>query len=91
MNRIDPQMKVADVVDRHPETVEVFRRRDCPDMRKGIFRMMARIMNVRWAAWVHGIPLEELIRDLNEAAADQGHSPNQTGASRTPTDASNQS
>lgn len=30
MDRIEPDRKVADVVDRHPETVEVFLRHECP-------------------------------------------------------------
>lgn len=68
MNRIRPEMKVAEVIDRHPETVEIFFEYDCPDMRGGFFRMMASIMSVRAAAWMHGIPLEDLLRDLNEAA-----------------------
>lgn len=72
MDRIDPQMKVADIVDQYPETVEVFLRHDCPDMRTGLFRMMSHLMSVRWAAWIHGIPLEKLIRDLNDAAGDRG-------------------
>lgn len=68
MNRITPSMKVADVIDRHPETVDVFLSYDCPDMRAGFFRFMARLMSVRAAAWVHGIPLDELLADLNETA-----------------------
>lgn len=67
MDRIEPDMKVADVVDRHPETVEVFLRHECPDMRKGLFRVMSHIMSIRWAAWVHGIPLGQLVRELNNA------------------------
>jgi len=53
MDRIDPQMKA---VDRHPETVDVFLRHECPDVRSGLFRWRAPIMSVRWAAWIHGIP-----------------------------------
>lgn len=66
MDRIEPQMKVAEVVDRYPETVEVFLGHDCPDMRTGLFRVMSHVMSVQWAAWIHGIPLDELVRDLNE-------------------------
>lgn len=66
MNRITPSMKVADVIDRHPGTVDVFLSYDCPDMRGGFFRLMARMMSVRAAAWIHGIPLEDLLADLNE-------------------------
>lgn len=66
MNRIRPDSKVAEVIERYPETVEVFLDYDCPDMRTGFFRIMASIMSVRAAAWVHGIPLEELVKELNE-------------------------
>lgn len=90
MDRIDPETKVADVVDRYPETVDVFLRHDCPDMRTGLFRAMSHVMSVRWAAWVHGIPLEELIRDLNDAAGDTGGSFEQTGSGGIPGDATNQ-
>lgn len=72
MNRIKPEMKVAEVVDRHPETVPVFLDHDCPDMRTGIFRIMSRIMSVRAAAWIHGIPIDELIQELNRAATPEG-------------------
>ncbi len=65
--RITLDTKVAEVVDRHPGTVDVFLRHDCPDMRTGFFHFMARIMSVRNAARVHGIDPEELVADLNEA------------------------
>lgn len=87
MDRIEPQTKVADVVDRYPETVEVFLRHGCPDMRKGLFRMMSHIMTVRRAARVHGIPMEELIRDLNAAAADHPGPSDSPGSGETPDDA----
>lgn len=72
MDLIEPKMNVAEVVDRYPETVEVFLRHDCPDMRRGLFRIMSRIMSVRAAAWIHGIPLEELMQELNEVAKQGG-------------------
>jgi len=67
MDRIDPQMKA---VDRHPETVDVFLRHECPNMRTGLFRWKAQIMSVRGAAWIHGIPLGTLIRELNDAVGE---------------------
>lgn len=63
--RITGDMRVWEVIQRHPETFEVFRRHGCPDMRKGIFSLSARVMKVRWAARAHKIPLAELLRDLN--------------------------
>jgi hypothetical protein len=34
-------------------------------MRKGIFTLSARIMKIRWAAKIHRIPVDELMRELN--------------------------
>ncbi len=65
--RITADMKVAEVVKTYPETVEVFLKRGCPDMRKGVIKLMAKIMSVKGAARMHRIPLEELMRDLNAA------------------------
>jgi hypothetical protein len=70
MDRIDPQMKVADAVDRHPETVDGFLRHECPDVRSGLFRSRAQIMSVRGAVWIHGIPRGTLIRELNDAVGE---------------------
>jgi hypothetical protein len=67
MERIRGGMKVAEVVRRHPETVEVFLARGCPDMRRGFFNVIARLMSVRAAARVHRLDLEALLEDLNEA------------------------
>lgn len=67
--KITAEMKVSKVVKEHPETIEAFLGHGCPDMRKGIFPIMARVMSVRRAAWIHKIPLEELLRDLNESVA----------------------
>lgn len=64
---IEPDMRVWQVYRRYPQTMDVFLRHGCPDMRRGIFPFMARIMKVRWAAKVHRIPLDVLMRDLNAA------------------------
>lgn len=66
---VTPDMKVWTMFQHHPQTMDVFLRHGCPDMRKGIFPFMARIMKVRWAARMHGIPLDALMRDLNAAVA----------------------
>ncbi len=65
---IDPDMRVWQVYRRYPETMAVFLRHGCPDMRKGVFPLMARMMKIRWAAKVHHIPLDTLMRDLNAVA-----------------------
>ena len=65
---VGPEMKVSEVVGRYPATREVFRRYGCPDMSKGIFRLMCRLMSVRAAARVHRLPLDRLMQDLNAAA-----------------------
>ncbi len=64
---ITADMKVAEVVKKYPETVEVFLGKGCPDMRKGVVKLMAKIMSVKGAARMHRIPLEGLLRDLNAA------------------------
>jgi len=37
-------------------------------MRRGIFAITARIMPLRWAARIHKIDLEQLLRELNACA-----------------------
>jgi hypothetical protein len=69
--RITAAMKVAEVVKKYPETVEVFLGKGCPDMRKGVVRLMAKLMSVKGAARMHRLPLEELMRDLNAAIKPQ--------------------
>ena len=68
MAAIDAEMKVAEVLRRCPETLEVFLGRGCPDMRKGFFHLMARIMSVRNAARMHRLDLASLLADLNRVA-----------------------
>lgn len=63
--KITLDMKVWEVVSRYPQAAQVFLGRGCPDMRKGLFSFMARIMSVKRAAWIHKIPADELIRELN--------------------------
>jgi hypothetical protein len=65
--KITAEMKVAEVVEQHPETVEVFLGKGCPDMRKGVVKFMAKVMSVKAAARVHRISLDRLLEDLNAA------------------------
>ncbi len=65
---INGDMKVWDVIQKYPETFEVFERFGCPDMRKGFFAFSAHVMKVRWAAKVHHIDLDLLLSDLNQVA-----------------------
>jgi hypothetical protein len=41
-----------------------------PTMRSGLFSVMARIMKLRWAARVHGLPLAKLLAALEALPAD---------------------
>ena len=66
--RITGDMRVATVLRNWPETYEVFRQNGCPDMRTGVFSFTARVMRLAWAARVHGIPVEKLLRELNAVA-----------------------
>jgi hypothetical protein len=66
--QVSGSMKVAEVIRRHPATIEVFLACGCPDMRRGLFSVMARLMSVRAAARVHGLELKALLADLNKAA-----------------------
>ncbi|NIQ94372.1 MAG: DUF1858 domain-containing protein [Desulfuromonadales bacterium] len=70
--KISPDMRVWDVIQEHPETVDVFRRHGCPDMRKGIYALSAHVMKVKWAAKVHHIDQDTLLRDLNRTIAEEG-------------------
>lgn len=65
---ITPDTKVAEVIRRRPEAVEVFLSFGCPDMQAGFFRIMARLMSVRNAARIHRLPLDRLLDELNEVA-----------------------
>ena len=66
--KITSDMRVWTIIQRYPQTFEVFRKHGCPDMRKGIYALSARIMKVKWAARAHKIPADDLLRELNEVA-----------------------
>lgn len=70
MEDITGDMKVAELLRRCPATVEVFLGRGCPDMRRGFFNFMARLMSVRNGARIHKIDLGPLLADLNKVAQD---------------------
>lgn len=66
--RITPDMRVSEVLRSCPQSYVVFKQNGCPEMRRGFFSLMARVMKVRWAAAVHRIPLQRLLDELNECA-----------------------
>jgi hypothetical protein len=66
--RITAEMRVSEVLRKWPATHAIFLNNGCPEMRRGFFSLMARIMKLRWAAGVHRIPLETFISELNECA-----------------------
>jgi hypothetical protein len=68
MEQITGDTKVAEVIRHWPATVEVFLGRGCPDMRRGFFNLMARLMSVRSAARMHKLELAPLLEDLNKVA-----------------------
>jgi len=68
MQDITGDMKVAEVLRRYPETAVVFLGRGCPDMRRGFFRFMSRLMSVRNAARMHKLDLRSLLAELNQVA-----------------------
>lgn len=70
MEKITGDMKVAEIIECCPGTVDVFLSRGCPDMRRGFFNLMARLMSVRSAARMHKIELGPLLEDLNKAVRD---------------------
>ncbi len=73
MEDITGDMKVAEVMRRCPGAAEVFLGRGCPDMRRGFFNFMARLMSVRNAARIHKIDLAPLLEDLNKVARSAPH------------------
>jgi hypothetical protein len=50
--KITADMKVAEVVEEYPETLEVFLGRGCPDMRKGVVRFRKIMSASAVAAWM---------------------------------------
>lgn len=60
---ITKDMSITDIVEKHPETVEVF-------LKHGMHCfgcMAARFENIEQGALAHGIDVDQLMKDLNEA------------------------
>ena len=63
MKNITKEMSIIEVVQQHPETVDVFR-----NFGMGCLGCIAaRFENIEQGASAHGIVVEELIADLNKA------------------------
>lgn len=63
MQAIDKQMSIADVVQKYPQTIEVF-------LRHGLMCFgcaIARFENIEQGAMAHGIDVPALVKDLNAA------------------------
>ncbi len=71
MDSINPDQKVAHLVEKYPQTFQVFQKYGCPDMREGFFSLMARIMSIRNAARIHRIPLNDLVADLETSVKNE--------------------
>jgi hypothetical protein len=65
---ITKDTKVGDVLAEHPDSFDVFMKHGCPDMRRGVFSMTAKVMPLKWAAFFHRVPLEVLLSDLRLVA-----------------------
>ena len=66
MMLITKDMKIGDVVEKYPKTIEVF-------LRHGLMCFgcaVARFENLEQGALAHGIDVEALLKDLNVAAAE---------------------
>ena len=66
---INKQMPIGDVVQKYPQTVEVF-------LRHGLMCFgcaIARFENVEQGAAAHGIDIDALIKDLNAAVAPESN------------------
>ncbi len=64
---ITADMKIGDVVNRHPETIQVF-------LRHGLACVgcaVAQFENIQQGATAHGINVDALMKDLNDTAAAQ--------------------
>lgn len=68
---IHENMKVHYIIKHFPQTKAVFESYGCPDMSKGIFKLMSRIMSLKNAARIHRIPLQSLLDELNHASQDR--------------------
>jgi hypothetical protein len=69
LQEITGDMKVAEVIGRWPQTLDVFRGKGCSDVRDGFPSAMVRFMTVRNAARMDGIELDSLLKALNMVAS----------------------
>ncbi len=66
MTTITKDMKIGEIVEQHPQTIEVF-------LRHGLMCFgcaVARFENLEQGAVAHGIEVEPLLNDLNAAVAE---------------------
>lgn len=73
VNPITADTKVAKILTQHPDTIDIFLRHGCPDMSHGLFKLMSNIMPLKLAAFVHRIPLDQLLSELNARANAAGN------------------
>jgi len=66
---ITPQTKVAEVLERYPQTLEVFLRHGFAPLANPVLRKtMAKVVTIEQACRREGVDLESLLRDLRKAA-----------------------
>ena len=63
-NPIVSNTKASQIISQYHQTVPVFLQYGCPDMSRGLFKMMP----LKWAVVVRRIPLDELLQNLNDIA-----------------------
>lgn len=71
MAAINKEMSIGEVVQNHPQTIEVF-------LRHGLMCFgcaIARFENIEQGASAHGIDVEALVKDLNTAVAQEPAGP----------------
>ena len=68
---VDAEMPVWEVYRRYPQTIDVFLGYGCPDIRRGAFPLLMRVVRLKWVARMHRVAVADLVRDLNDAAADE--------------------
>jgi hypothetical protein len=69
---ISADMRVSEILRTRPGACDVLRANGCPDMRSGLFSLMARIMKLRWAARVRPPAGEAARRARGVAGRRQG-------------------
>ncbi len=67
-NKITKDMTISDIVMDHPESIEVFQKHGL----HCIGCAAARFENLEQGCAAHGIDVDELVKDLNDAAEEYG-------------------